>query len=116
MEANSWVSKFTALKALVFTGSFAGRSISQIEQKCLKHFVVKKTWGMWWWEFDKEEPLQEDLVVYEKFMEWRRERLKMTREKERQKQEAAARKAGSSGSGKSVTHSGASYTIPDPTN
>ena len=60
---------------------------------------------MWWWNFDKKEPLQEDLVVYEKFQEMLDERERMTQEKERQK--AAARKRGS------VT-GGTRYSIPDP--
>jgi hypothetical protein len=58
---------------------------------------------MWWWQFDKEEPLQEDLVVYEKFVEMRSERRRMNEEKERQKE---ARKQGLVSSTK--------YRIPDP--
>jgi hypothetical protein len=51
---------------------------------------------MWWWQFDNEEPLQEDLVVYERFMEMVKDRQRMNEEKERQK--AAARsKGGGSG-------------------
>lgn len=51
------------------------------------------------------EPNQEDLVVYEKFMDLKKERERMTQEKERQK---AARKSGSG------LHSGTKYNIPDP--
>lgn len=58
---------------------------------------------MWWWQFDKEEPLQEDLVVYERFTEMRNERQRMNEEKERQKE---ARKQGVTSSTK--------YKIPDP--
>lgn len=58
---------------------------------------------MWWWQFNKEEPLQEDLVVYEKFTEMRRERQRMNEEKEKQKE---ARKQGLASSTK--------YKIPDP--
>lgn len=68
---------------------------------------------MWWWQFNKEEPLQEDLVVFEKLMDMRRARRDADREKQRQLEEAAARRASATGSGKIK---GASYTIPDPTN
>jgi hypothetical protein len=61
---------------------------------------------MWWWDFEKEEPLQEDLVAYEKFTEIRRERQKMNQDKERQQAQAR--------SGKSST-GGTIYKIPDPT-
>lgn len=61
---------------------------------------------MWWWEFNKEEPLQEDLVVYEKFQEMRDERQRMTDERERQKSEAKRK-------GKQA--SGSKYSIADPT-
>ena len=59
---------------------------------------------MWWWEFDKEEPLQEDLIVYEKFLEFRADRERMTRDKAAQKQRAEQRRAGKSGT---------KYNIPD---
>lgn len=65
---------------------------------------------MWWWDFDKEEPLQEDLVVYEKFVEMRQDRKKMNQQKAEQRAQAEANRS----SGKSVSH--ASYNIPDPTN
>jgi hypothetical protein len=61
---------------------------------------------MWWWQFNKTEPLQEDLVVYEKFMEIKEDRQRMNREKEHQK--------ASLKSGKSKSISGKQYTIPDP--
>lgn len=57
---------------------------------------------MWWWEFNKEEPLQEDLVVYEQFEDFRRDRERMDREKEEQKAKM-----------KSGRH-GTKYSIPDP--
>jgi len=61
--------------------------------------------GIWWWELDGTgEPLQEDLIVYEKFIELRKERERMTAEKERQR---ASRKSG-------VSRSGTRYNIPDP--
>ena len=59
---------------------------------------------MWWWQFNKEEPLQEDIVVYERFMEYRRDRERMNRDKAAQKERAKQK-----GSGSSVT-----YKIPDP--
>jgi hypothetical protein len=65
---------------------------------------------MWWWQFNNEEPLQEDLIVFEKLMEMRRDRQKMDKRKAEQKQASEAAKQ----SGKSVSH--ASYNIPDPTN
>jgi hypothetical protein len=58
---------------------------------------------MWWWQFDKSEPIQEDLIAYERFTEMRRERQRMNEEKERQKE---ARKSG--------LKSGTKYNIPDP--
>lgn len=56
---------------------------------------------MWWWEFNKEEPLQEDLVVYEQFEDFRSDRERMDREKEAQKSKM---KSGSRGT---------KYIIPD---
>lgn len=61
---------------------------------------------MWWWNFNKEEPLQEDLVVYERFMEFRKDRQRMDRDKAEQKERAKQRTKGSKNS---VT-----YNIPDP--
>jgi hypothetical protein len=58
---------------------------------------------MWWWRFNNEEPLQEDLVVYEKFTRMRQERQRMNEDKERQKE---ARKSG--------VIRGTKYNIPDP--
>ena len=58
---------------------------------------------MWWWEFDKEEPLQEDIIAYERFIEMRKERQRMNEEKQRQKE---TRKSG--------LHRGTKYNIPDP--
>jgi hypothetical protein len=58
---------------------------------------------MWWWQFNKEEPLQEDLVVYEKFTVMRQERQRMNEEKEKQKEER-----------KSGLVRGTKYRIPDP--
>lgn len=60
---------------------------------------------MWWWQFNKEEPLQEDLVVYERFLEFRRDRERMNRDKEAQKARAKQKGAG---------NSSISYKIPDP--
>lgn len=59
---------------------------------------------MWWWQFNKEEPLQEDLMVYEKFIEFRSEREKMNRDKAEQKEKS--KKLGSISS--------TTYKIPDP--
>jgi len=58
---------------------------------------------MWWWTFNKEEPLQEDLVVYEKFMELKEDRERMNLDKERQKADRELKKSGSS----------VKYQIPD---
>lgn len=58
---------------------------------------------MWWWEFNKEEPLQEDLVVYEQFEDFRKDRERMDRDKEEQRSRL---KAG--------TRHGTKYSIPDP--
>jgi hypothetical protein len=58
---------------------------------------------MWWWQFDKEEPLQEDLVVYEKFVEMRSERRRMNEEKQRQKEQQ-----------QTGLVRGTKYRIPDP--
>ena len=108
MEADTRLSKFTALKAVVLTGSLAGFRLTPIEAKCLEHFAIKKTWGMWWWQFNKEEPLQEDIVVYEKFMDFRRDRERMNRDKEAQKERARQ------GRGKGTGNSSTTYKIPDP--
>jgi hypothetical protein len=67
---------------------------------------------MWWWQFNGEEPLQEDLVVFEKLMDMRRARRDADREKQRQKDEIAAQKASARGGTSKIK--GASYTIPDP--
>jgi hypothetical protein len=61
---------------------------------------------MWWWNFDKKEPLQEDLMTYEKFEELREDRERMNRDKEAQK--AKRKQLGAGGSS-------ATYKIPDPT-
>jgi hypothetical protein len=58
---------------------------------------------MWWWQFNKEEPFQEDLVVYEKFVEMRSERRRMNEEKQKQKEER-----------QSGLVRGTKYRIPDP--
>jgi len=63
---------------------------------------------MWWWQFDKEEPLQEDIVVYERFIELRRDRERMNRDKAAQKEKA--RLGGAKGPGSSSI----TYKIPDP--
>lgn len=60
---------------------------------------------MWWWQFNKEEPLQEDIAVYARFMEFRSDRQRMNRDKAEQKARAKER-----GSGKSNV----TYNIPDP--
>lgn len=61
---------------------------------------------MWWWEFNKEEdgPIQEDLVVYEKFLEFRADRERMDRDKSIQKERSKQRKLGKSST---------KYNIPD---
>ena len=60
---------------------------------------------MWWWQLDKTEPLQEDLMVYEKFEEFREDRERMNKEKEEQKARRRERNPGGS-------HT--TYNIPDP--
>ena len=60
---------------------------------------------MWWWQLDKTEPLQEDLMVYEKFEEFREDRERMNKDKEEQKARRAQRAAG---------RSSTTYNIPDP--
>ena len=65
-------------------------------------------WRKWWWEFDKEEPLQEDLVAYQRFMEFLEDRKRMDREKQAQKEK---RKQQGLQGGTSTT-----YKIPDPIN
>lgn len=62
---------------------------------------------MWWWQFDKKEPLQEDLATYERFEGFREDRQRMNREKEEQKEKAKQRRGG--GEKTSTT-----YNIPDP--
>ena len=59
---------------------------------------------MWWWQFDREEPLQEDLVIYEKFIEIQQDRDRMNKDKAAQKERAKK--------GTSARH--ATYNIPDP--
>lgn len=55
---------------------------------------------MWWWEFNhEEEPLQEDLVVYEKFLEFKSDRARMDKEKAERKGKRSQ---------------GTQYKIPDP--
>ena len=61
---------------------------------------------MWWWEFSGEEPLQEDIIVYERFMELRRDRERMNRIKAEQKAQKQQRDA--MGGGRSMK-----YRIPD---
>lgn len=60
---------------------------------------------MWWWQFNKEEPLQEDMMTYERFEEFREDRERMNKEKEAQRARLKKRGAG----GSSTT-----YNIPDP--
>lgn len=59
---------------------------------------------MWWWQFNKEEPLQEDLIVYEKFVEFRKDRQRMNKDKADQKERSKKLGGGSS----------TVYKIPDP--
>ena len=59
---------------------------------------------MWWWNFNKEEPLQEDLMTYERFMEIREDRRRMNEDKRRQKEQARSKGVKSS----------TTYNIPDP--
>jgi hypothetical protein len=61
---------------------------------------------MWWWEFNHEEPIQEDLVAYEIWTGFLREREKMNQDKERQRQRARQRGGGAGGSS-------VKYQIPD---
>lgn len=60
---------------------------------------------MWWWQFDKKEPLQEDLMTYERFEEFREDRERMNKDKEDQKARRKERDAG---------RSRTTYNIPDP--
>ena len=62
---------------------------------------------MWWWEFNGEEPLQEDIAVYEKFLEFRADRERMDRDKAEQKARSQKGKLGNKQGG------GTKYNIPD---
>jgi hypothetical protein len=110
LEADIRLGKFTAIKALVLAGSLAGYKLTKVEERVLEHYLIKKRWGQWWWVFNKEEPLQEDLVAYDQFEELRDEKRKRDKWRDEQRAKRAGKIASSGKSGKG----GITYNIPDP--
>jgi hypothetical protein len=61
--------------------------MSLTEKRTLDHWIKRQRYNLWWWELDGSGIhgiLQEDLVLYEKFDGWLKDRARMKRDMEEQ--------------------------------